>query len=84
MHGFRAGSLARDHDRLDREIGLRCRRWTDANRFIGHGHEWHRLVCLRINRDAGNPHPLRRFDDAASDFAAIGDEDLFEHGRWKL
>ena len=54
------------------------------DRLIRHGDEERIAVRLRIDRDAGDPYPMRRFEDAAGDFAAIGNEDFFEHGRRRL
>jgi hypothetical protein len=36
-------------------------------------------ISLRIDGDRPHSQPLRGLDDPAGDFAAIGDEDGFEH-----
>ena len=39
---------------------------------------------LGVDRDGRDAHPPRRLDDAAGDLAAVGDQDLVEHGRLAL
>ena len=36
-------------------------------------------IGIGINRDGGDTHPPGSLDHPARDFAAIGDEDFFEH-----
>ena len=49
------------------------------HRFIGHRDKRRARIGIGVNRDRRNTHPPRGLDDPASNFAAIGDEDFFEH-----
>ena len=61
------------------QIALRRRRRADADAFIGQAH-MHRIgVGGRMHRDGGDAHLLAGAVDAQRDFAAIGDQDFFEH-----
>ena len=81
MHCFGIGLLAGLDDFLDGKIRFGRGRRADADRLIRHADERRISIRLRIGGDAGNAHPMRRLEDAAGDFAAIGDEDFLEHGR---
>ena len=37
-------------------------------------------ICVRIDRNRFDSHFTGGFDDAAGDFAPVGDQKLFEHG----
>ena len=49
--------------------------------LVSHLHEERIRVCIRINRNRGDTHAARRLDNAAGNFAPIGDQDFFEHVR---
>src|SRR3546814_811950 len=49
------------------------------HRLVGHLHERRARVGVRIDRDGRNTHAPRGLDDAAGDFAAVGDQDFLEH-----
>ena len=66
-------------DLVDDEIGLRRRGRADGDRLVGHFDVQRVLVGFGIDGDGLDPHPARGLDDPAGDFAAIGDENLFEH-----
>src|SRR5215469_16822048 len=79
MDGFGAGDLAGGDDGGNIEIGLRRRRWAHTHAFIRQL-DVHRLaVGGGMNRHGGDAHLLAGADDAKRDFAAVGDEDFFEH-----
>ncbi len=80
MHGLGAGALCRRDDLVDDQIGRRRRRGTDVHRLVRHVDVQGVAVGVAIDRDRGDAHALRGTDDAAGDFAAIGDENLTEHG----
>ena len=63
------------------QITFRARRRADADRFVGQLHVERIDVGLGIDRERANPEFLAGADDAQRDFAAIGDQDFFEHRR---
>ncbi len=79
MHRLRAGLLAGRDDLFDHQIGLRRGRRPDGDRLVGHLDMQRVLVGLREDGDGPDPHPTRRLDDPAGDFAAVGDQDCLEH-----
>ena len=79
MNGLRAGRLGRGHDLGDIEIGLRGLRRADGYGLIGHLHVQRVAVGLGIDGHGLDAEPARGPDDAAGDFAPIGDEKLGEH-----
>ena len=84
MHRFSARLLAGLNDFLDHQIGLvgGCGAYMD--RLIGHFDVQRVFIGVGIDRHRRNTHAFGSFDDAAGDFAAIGDEDFFEHFRSRL
>ncbi len=50
------------------------------HRLIRHLHMQRLRVRVRIDGNGGDAHLLRGLDDTAGDFAAVGDQDLIEHG----
>ena len=80
MHRLGAGRLARGDDLVGDQIGFGRRRRPDMHRLIGHLHKGRARVGVRIDRDGSDAHAARGLDDAAGDFAAIGDQDFLEHG----
>ena len=80
MDGLGAGLLAGGDDLVDQQIGLRRRRRADGDRLVGHFDMQRVLVGFRIDRDGPDAHVPRRLDDPAGDLAAVGDENLLEHG----
>ena len=79
MHRLGAGLLAGLDDALDRKIAFRGRRGADRHRLIGHLDVQGVAIRLRKHGDRVDAQALRGLDDAASDLAAIGDQDLREH-----
>ena len=58
-------------------VGGRCR--ADWMRLVAHPHMQGRAVGFRIDRDGTQAEPLSGARNAAGDFAAIGNQDGFEH-----
>ena len=81
MDRFRFGFLGRGDDLIHHKVGLRGGRGADENGFVGHLDMDGVAIRLGIDRDRLDPHPFRGLDHAAGDFATVGDEDFFEHGR---
>ena len=80
MYGLRAGLLASGDDLVDQQIGFGRGRWPDMHGLIGHFDMQRIPVGVRKDRNGLDTHPPGGFDDPASNFTAIGDQDLFEHG----
>jgi len=81
MDGVRAGVQAGLDDLVHVEIGFARRRRPDEHGLIRHLHSQRIRVRFGIDRHGGNAQPLAGLDDAHSNFAAVGDEDLVEHAR---
>ncbi len=79
MNRVGPGLPGRRDDLVDHQIGGGRRRRSDVDRLVGHGDMQRLVVGVAIDGNGGEPHALRGANDTASDFAAIGDEDLFEH-----
>ena len=79
MDRFGAGDLAGRDDRGNVEIGLRGRAAGRCTRFHRPAHMHGLGVGGGMHRHGGDAHLLAGADDAKRDFAAIGDEDFFEH-----
>ena len=79
MHGLGAARLAGGHDLVDHQIAFGGGRRPDGDCRVGHLHVQGVLVGLRIDGDRLDAHVARGLDDAAGDFAAIGDQDALEH-----
>src|ERR1700730_8489683 len=54
---------------------------TDADRLVGQPHRQGARVGLRVGDDGADAHVATGAKHAQGDLAAIGDEDLVEHGR---
>ncbi len=61
------------------EIAFGDRRRADADSLIREMDMRREAVRLGVNGDGPDAHPPERLDDAQSDFAAIGDQNLVEH-----
>jgi hypothetical protein len=61
------------------EVALLGRRWPHADRDVGVEHVLRMPIRLRINGDGTDAQTLQSADDAAGNFAAIGDQDGVEH-----
>ncbi len=84
MDRFRPGLLGRRDDLVGDQIAFGCRRRADMHRLVRHLDERRARIGVRIDRDGLDTHPARGLDNPASNFAAIGDEDFFEHGTNQL
>ena len=62
------------------EIGLAARRRPDGDRLVGELDMERVAVGLGVHRHRRDAHPPGGLDDTAGDLAAIGDQDLLEHG----
>ena len=80
MHGLRARCLAGGNHGIDIEIAFGGGRWPQPHGFVGHQHGFGKAVGIGIDRNGCDPQFLQRTDDAHGDFAAIGNQNFFEHG----
>ncbi len=76
-----AAALRRGDDRAHVEIALARGRRADRHRLVGKPHCEALAVGLAIDRDRAEAELARRPDDADGDLAAIGYEELLEHGK---
>ncbi len=81
VNGFRAGLLACGDDLVRHEIAFGSSSRPDMHGLVGHLHMHRIAIRIGINRDRGNPHLARSFDDAAGDLATVGNQYLFEQNK---
>ena len=79
MHRLRAGLGDGVHDLVDHDIRLVRRGRADMHRLIGHRHMQRVAVGVGIDRNRLDPHFAGRLDNAAGNFAPVGDQDFLEH-----
>jgi hypothetical protein len=79
MHGVAAGTTGNVHQFVDPEITLARGRSTDRIRFIGEANVQRSAVGDTINGGRLYAHLAAGSYDANGYFAAIGNEDFFEH-----
>src|SRR4029079_15561949 len=75
--------LSRADDGGNVEITLRGRRWSNTRGFVGEAHVQRIAIDVAVNGDRLDAHLLAGPDDATSNLAAIGDQDLLELARIK-
>ena len=80
MHRLRARRPRDFDDRIAAQITVRRPRPADGPGLVRLAHVLRVGVGLRIHGHGADAEAPRRADDAAGDFAAVGDEDLPEHG----
>ena len=80
MDGGRAAVAGGLDEGRDGEIALCGCGGTDAHRFIGGAHVEGSAVGVGVDGDRRDAEPLAGPDDAEGDLAAVGDEELREHG----
>ena len=79
MHRFGPGLLGRGNDLVRHQIAFRSGCGADMHRLVRHANEGRARIGIGIDRHGRDTHALGRLDDAAGDFATIGDEDFREH-----
>ncbi len=79
MQRLGSGDFAGGKQRRNIEIGFACGGRPDADQFVGELHMHGVGVGGGVHRDRRNAELLRRAQDAQGDFAAVGDENFFEH-----
>ncbi len=79
MHRFRAGCLAGRNNFFNHKIGLGGGGRANVHLFISHFHVQRARIGVGIDRNGGNSHPAGGLDHAASNLAAIGNQNLLEH-----
>ncbi len=79
MHRVSAGIPDRREYPVHHQIAFGCRRRPDVHRLVGHPDVQRSSIGVRIDRHRRNAHVAGRANDAARDFAAVGDENLLKH-----
>ena len=79
VNGVGVGDFRRTDDRRDVQVGLGGRGRADADRFVGQPYVHQIPVSLGINRHGANAQLLAGTQDAQGDFAAVGNDNLFQH-----
>jgi len=75
-----AGLARGGDDLLGAQIGIARRRRADGHRLVGHGHVQCVAVGLGIDRDRVDAQAPGGADHPTGDLAAVGNQDLVEHG----
>src|SRR5215212_3512223 len=78
MNRIDVEDLSRADDCRNVQVALRRRRWSNARGFIGKTDMKRISIDVAVNGDSLNAHLLAGPNDAASDLAAISDQDLLE------
>ncbi len=79
MHRLRAARPGGLDDGGDVQVAFRRLRRADVHRFVGKRHMQRVAVGIGMDGDRRDTHAAGGADDAAGDFATVGDEDLAEH-----
>ena len=79
MDGLRAGRFGGGDDHIGQQITLAAGRRADAYCLIGQRHVACVFVCVGIHGDGCNAHLAGGCNDAAGDFAAIGNQNFCKH-----
>ena len=79
MDGVHISDLRRANDPVDPQVTLADRGFTDADGFVGHLDVHGIGIGLGIDGHGADVQFLACADNAHSDFAAIGNQDLLEH-----
>src|SRR6185312_14654494 len=79
MNRFGAGIAASLNDPIDHEIGLSRGRRPDIDRLVRHLDVERIAVGVGIDGNRLDAHAAGRFDHAAGDLAAVGNQNLLEH-----
>ena len=75
----RAGLFRRGNDLFAHQVALGSWGGADMHCLVGGAHVQCARIGIRIDRDRGDTHVVRGADDAAGDFATIGDQELLDH-----
>ena len=82
MHRVGAGDLAGGEQRRDVEVAVARRRRADADALVGEPHVHGVVVGGRMHGDGRDAELLAGAQHAQRDLAAVGDQDLVEHGAY--
>ncbi|MNV30070.1 hypothetical protein D3C71_1213240 [compost metagenome] len=80
MDRLRAGAACGLQDGIPAQVALACRRRADRDGLVGQAHVARVAVGVGVHRHGGDAQALAGSDDTAGNFAAVGDQDLGEHG----
>ena len=79
VHRLGAGLLASRNDLVGLQITLPAGRRADVHGLVSQHHMTGAAVSVGIHRHREDAHFAGRLDDAAGDFAPVGDQDFGEH-----
>ena len=79
MNGFGVGDFGRADHRRNIQIAARALGRADADGFVGKTRVQAVAVGFRVHRHRADAQILAGADDAQGDFAAVGDQNFFEH-----
>ena len=79
MHSLGAGLLAGGDDLVDHEVAFGRGRIADVDGFVRHFDMQRISIRARIDGHRLDAHLACRLDNAAGDFASVGDQDFLEH-----
>ena len=79
VHRLGAGLLASRNDLVGLQITLAAGRRADVHSLVSQHHMASAAVSVGIHRHRADAHFTGRLDDAAGDFAPVGDQDFGEH-----
>ncbi len=79
MNRVRAGDLGRSDQSRDVEIGLACRRRSDADVVVGEAHVQRLAISFGVDGNRLNAQLAARTNHTQRDLAAVRDENLVEH-----
>ena len=83
VDGIDVGDFGGGDDAIGAEVAVGAARAADADGFVGELDVEGLGVCFRVNGEGFDAEFAAGADDSKSDFAAVGDEDLLDHGREK-
>ena len=81
MNGIDIADFCGADDAIDFQIGLGAGGWADADGFVGELDVERIDIGFGVNGESFDAEFFAGADDAESDFASIGDENFFKHGR---
>ena len=82
MNGVGTGRACGVEQPVDRQVGFRARRWTDAHGLVGLGDVRCAGIGVGVDRHPVDAHRTERPEHAPGDLATVGHEDLTDarHG----
>jgi hypothetical protein len=80
VHCLRSGLACRRYYAVGTQVAVGGRRRPDPDCLVGFADVPGARVCVAVDSDAGNTEFAQRPGDPDGDLAAVGDQNLGEHG----